>query len=166
MIFVTVGSTHFDNLIREVDRLISAGVIQDDVFAQIGAGRYIPRHARWTRYLDSLHETEEQADLVICHGGVGSVFELLNMDKDFIAVANPDLPDGHQAELLGTLAAEGWCTCCLNLSELEQSLVTPRRRKPYPRNPQLPHHIWSLVVGGAPQRIPHDEPLACSVRQP
>jgi beta-1,4-N-acetylglucosaminyltransferase len=146
MIFVTVGTTHFDDLIREVDRLLECGVVRDRVYAQIGSGSYVPRHAEWVRYLENIRQVEEEADLVICHGGVGSVFELLYLDKDFIAVPNPELPDGHQAELLSALIEEGWCTCCFDLRDLGALIADGRTRKPYPKAPQLPGHIWSLVT--------------------
>ena len=42
MIFITLGSQkfQFDRLLKEVDRLIADGVIQEKVFAQIGASEY------------------------------------------------------------------------------------------------------------------------------
>ena len=36
VIFVTVGTIHFDELIRHVDEAVGAGRIHDDVILQIG----------------------------------------------------------------------------------------------------------------------------------
>ena len=46
MIFITLGSQkfQFDRLLKEVDRLIADGVIQEKVFAQIGASEYLPQN--------------------------------------------------------------------------------------------------------------------------
>ena len=143
MIFVTVGTTYFDELVMEVDRLCRAGVIADRCYMQIGSGKYIPQHADWVRYLDGLRDVEEQADLVICHGGVGSVFELLELNKQFIAAPNRQVKDDHQADLLRALESEGWCNCCWALSQLEDLLKRQRPCKPYPKDPVLARHLWS-----------------------
>jgi len=87
MIFVTVGTTYFDELVEQVDRLVREGEIEDDVLAQIGSGTYVPSSCRWVRYLDSLEPEFLRADLVICAGGA-TVFELLRLRKNFIAVPN------------------------------------------------------------------------------
>jgi beta-1,4-N-acetylglucosaminyltransferase len=151
MIFVTVGTTHFDDLVREVDRLCAAGAIADRVSMQIGSGKYVPRNAGWVRYLDNLREMEQQADLVICHGGVGSLFELLDLKKNFIAVPNRQLPDDHQAQLLRALESEGCCRCCWNLNTLESLLVDNSAIIPYSQRAGLPEVIWkSLFSDPAP----------------
>ena len=54
MIFITLGSQkfQFDRLLKEVDRLIADGVIQEKVFAQIGASEYLPQNYTYERFLD------------------------------------------------------------------------------------------------------------------
>ena len=51
MIFVTVGSTHFDPLIETIDNLILEKVISDNVICQIGNGKYEPRNCKFYRFL-------------------------------------------------------------------------------------------------------------------
>lgn len=54
MIFITLGSQkfQFDRLLKKVDRLIADGVIQEKVFAQIGASEYLPQSYTYERFLD------------------------------------------------------------------------------------------------------------------
>ena len=142
MIFVTVGTTYFDSLVCEVDRLVERGVLREHVLMQIGQGHYVPQHAPWIRYVDNIRELEEAADLVICHAGVGSIFELLALRKPFLAVPNRDVKDDHQADLLRALEAEGACTCCWNLSDLATLVLNPRAPTQQQRPIDLPATIW------------------------
>ena len=43
--------------------------------------------------------------MAITHGGVGTVFEALEAGCAVVGVDNPDLQEGHQAELLEALQA-------------------------------------------------------------
>ncbi len=146
MILVTVGTTYYDELVREVDRLVVVGAITEPVFAQIGMGKYEPQHMEWTRYVDRLEPLYREASLVICHGGVGTVFELLALGRPTIAVANRALADDHQADLLRAIAGRGWCTCCFSPTELEAALKTPRPAIPYPDEPVLAGRIWDYLT--------------------
>lgn len=103
VIFVTVGTTHFDPLIQEIDDLVNTGKIKDKVVCQIGAGEYIPKHAEHFRFQPSIDEWFEQADLVICHGGT-TVFSLLQKNKRFVAIANTVMAGDHQSKMLSRLS--------------------------------------------------------------
>jgi beta-1,4-N-acetylglucosaminyltransferase len=164
MIFVTVGTTYFDELIREVDRLAGEGIVHGPVIAQIGRSRYIPRHIQWVRYVEDMDQHYHKADLVISHGGVGTLFELLLLQKSFIAVANRSLPGDHQAQLLRVLAARGLCRCCFQVGDLEAALREQATRPlvPYQRGPELPEAIWDFVA--TPVREPKRVRPSRSVR--
>ena len=54
MIFVTVGtSLPHDGLIEKIDELAGAGILNDEVIAQIGAGSYIPKNIQYIRFTPS-----------------------------------------------------------------------------------------------------------------
>lgn len=103
MIFVTVGTTHFDPLIQEIDELIASGKIKDRVVCQIGAGTYVPSHAEHFRFQPSIDGWMDQSDLVVCHGGA-TVMSLLQKNKRFVAIANTVLAGDHQTAFLSRLA--------------------------------------------------------------
>jgi len=156
MIFVTVGTTiPFDELIQEVDRLVGEGSITEDVFAQIGSGTYEPRHVRWVRYVPTICDQLDEASLVICHGGVGTVFELIRLGKSFIAVPNPRAAGGHQRDLLCALEAEGLCRSCYDVRSLEKMLTWKQPSLPYKPGSSLPRDIWRQISdGGSRPRWP------------
>ena len=102
MVFVTIGSTNADTIIREIDEV--APHFCQSTTVQIGSGRYKPKNCRFFRFAPSLKPYYEAATVVIGHGGVGTVFELLRMHVPFIGVNNPELRDLHQLELLNYLS--------------------------------------------------------------
>lgn len=103
MIFATVGTTHFDDLIRTLDALKEAGSVDADVVCQIGSGKYEPRFCEHFKFQPSIDKWIEDADLVICHGGA-TVMSLLQRNKRFVAIANTALADDHQSKFLTRLA--------------------------------------------------------------
>lgn len=118
MIFVTVGTHHFDDLVRVVDQAVADGRIDRPVVIQTGRGDYVPRHCSWFRKRPSLDEYYRQAELVVGHGGTGTTIETLHRHIRLISVANPMMRDDHQREFLQRLEGLGYLTVCDTLEEL------------------------------------------------
>ncbi len=90
LIFVTVGSRKypFDRLFVKLDELVEQGIINDEIFAQIGTSSYKPRYFEYKDFISS-DEFEEKiltADIVISHGASGSIMKALNAGKNVVAV--------------------------------------------------------------------------------
>jgi UDP-N-acetylglucosamine transferase subunit ALG13 len=93
VILVTVGSMMaFDRLITATDRWANAHP-DHDVYAQIGAGTFIPRHMRWTRMIPPIAFKQEviNSTLIIAHAGMGSY--LVAMEARRPIVLFPRLAD-------------------------------------------------------------------------
>jgi beta-1,4-N-acetylglucosaminyltransferase len=87
-LFVTVGTTEFDQLIRKVDCVEFCDVLEsldfDSVCIQYGRGSYEPQYIQ-TRFPDvetfrfkpNIGEDIAVASLVISHAGAGSIIESL-----------------------------------------------------------------------------------------
>ena len=120
MIFVTVGTTDFDALVQAMDFL--APQLHEDVEIQIGRGGYEPRNCAWFRFSPSLEPYYERADVVVAHGGLGTIMEVLRRGGKLIGVANPDRYDQHQEDLLSYLAEEGYLIWCRDLASLPDEL--------------------------------------------
>jgi len=122
MIFVATGTTGFDSLVREMDRL-APGLAQP-VVMQIGTGSYVPGQSAYFRLTTSLQPYFEQATLVVAHGGMGTCLEALEAGKPLIAISNPDRYDQHQNDLLRALEAQRYLIWCRKVDDLEGALIS------------------------------------------
>lgn len=140
-VFVTVGTTQFDALIKAV---VEEGTLEalrhkgyTKLTLQIGNGKFTPPFGQHQgvalshfRLKPSIAEDFAAADLVISHAGAGSCFEALEAGRPLVAVVNNTLMDNHQVELAEELAKSGYCFFChpetlqetlsnMNLSQLK-----------------------------------------------
>lgn len=88
------------------------GVIQDSIFAQIGASTYEPKHFKFSHFMDpdEFKTKMAEADIVISHGASGSIMGALNAGKRVIAVSRlakyGEHINDHQVSINETLAEE------------------------------------------------------------
>lgn len=137
MIFVTVGSTDFDALTTRVDEL--APHLGTDIVMQIGLGEYIPRNAQSFRFAPSLDDYYDQADIVVGHGGLGTIVEALERGKKLICVVNPATYDRHQEHLLQMFASQNFLIWCKDLQELGEAIRQAREAELSPYQPPQCH---------------------------
>ena len=133
MIFCTVGTTDFDDLLREMDAL--APDLDDSVVFQIGHGLYEPQNGRWFRFTPDLDEYIQNADLVIAHGGFGTTVEVLYAGTPLVSVPNPDRFDKHQEQIIRQFAAEGYLIPCFELADLPNAIEKARTTSLRPYQP-------------------------------
>nr|XP_023653446.1 UDP-N-acetylglucosamine transferase subunit ALG13 homolog [Paramormyrops kingsleyae] len=124
-VFVTVGTTSFDDLIASV---ISQDAVQalvargyEELVLQVGRGSILPGPdscpgltLQAFRFKDSIAGDIQRADLVISHAGAGSCLEALGAGRPLLVVVNDRLMDNHQLELARKLHADShllYCTC-------------------------------------------------------
>uniref|UniRef100_A0A8C5RZG8 UDP-N-acetylglucosamine transferase subunit ALG13 n=1 Tax=Laticauda laticaudata TaxID=8630 RepID=A0A8C5RZG8_LATLA len=111
-VFVTVGTTSFDDLIAAVTTPEATQALQDlgcrKLVLQVGRGKECPDSfstGTFTlevfRFKSSLSEDVKKADLIISHAGAGSCLEVLEAGKPLLVVINDKLMDNHQLECLG-----------------------------------------------------------------
>ena len=124
MIFVTVGSTDFDALVAKMDEL--AAHLDDEVVMQTGLGKYRPKHCRSFRFAPSLNSYYDQAQIVVAHGGLGTIVEALERQKKLICVVNPATYDRHQEHLLSTFASQNYLLWCKDLERLAEAIQQAR----------------------------------------
>lgn len=126
MIFVTVG-THeqgMDRLFIELDRLIENGSVKEEVFAQIGYSSYLPKHYKYKNMIgyDEMDEWVRKANIIITHGGPGSIFHPLQYGKVPIVVPrNPEFNehvDKHQILFTKRLEKQGKVLAVYDIKEL------------------------------------------------
>lgn len=68
----------------------------------------------------------EQADLIITHGGVGTIMQALNLNKKVIAVARlekfAEHVDDHQLEIVTKLTREGYILSANNQTDFDRCM--------------------------------------------
>ncbi|KAI9554473.1 hypothetical protein GHT06_019746 [Daphnia sinensis] len=121
-IFVTVGTTQFDELVTGVlhpDMLeIMEAKGYTHLIIQIGRGPepQIPTSLRIQITVYQLKENIssdiKDASLVISHAGAGSCLEVLSAHKPLIVVVNQKLMGNHQLELAEKLQSEKHVVMC------------------------------------------------------
>ncbi|MGO9136834.1 MAG: PssE/Cps14G family polysaccharide biosynthesis glycosyltransferase [Syntrophales bacterium] len=125
MIFVTVGTTAFDSLIKSVDEI--SNQIKEEIICQIADGKYIPEHCEYFRFKPSLEKEFKNADLVICHGGAGTIFNLIKLNKKVISVPNLERKDKHQTDLIDALSEGNYIISCYELSKLKTKILDSKK---------------------------------------
>jgi UDP-N-acetylglucosamine transferase subunit ALG13 len=135
MIFVVLGTQKFqlNRLLKEIDELIEAGGITQEVIAQIGVSDYVPKHYKYYRYIDKKRFDEfiERATVVITHSGVGSIIAALKAKKP--VVIYPRLKkyhehvDDHQLDIARAFEKKNYVLC--RYDDVPLSLIMKRCRQ-------------------------------------
>ena len=141
-VFVTVGTTKFDSLIKTVFGSEVQKVLVEknykNLTVQIGNSQEPDLKQVQTEideiytFKTSLDEDIKSADLVIAHAGAGTCLEVLEAKKPLIVVINDELMGNHQTELAERLGKDNhliYCTCSTLASEIRQ--FDPSQLVPY-----------------------------------
>ncbi|UCZ56524.1 hypothetical protein LGV61_12460 [Desulfurispirillum indicum] len=120
MILLTVGTTPFDSLVRYIDTNAPKNL---NIQMQISNGDYKPSHFNFFSFNQNIHVLYEQASVVICHAGAGTVYKLLEMNKKIIVVPNLERADPHQRELAEFVGKNNYGFVCSDMPEVLTALA-------------------------------------------
>ncbi|EOI00175.1 hypothetical protein UAW_00189 [Enterococcus haemoperoxidus ATCC BAA-382] len=118
MIFVTVGSQkfQFNRLIKMVDKFIEDGKISDnEVIGQIGSCSYEPKNFKTKKFYEKIfiNELYDKADIIITHGGTGSIISALERNKKVIVIPREskygEHVDDHQFQITKLFVELNYC---------------------------------------------------------
>lgn len=116
LILIVLG-THelpFTRLLKAVDDLIDSGVINDKVIVQGGHTPYQSKNMEINKFVsyEEMDRLYDDADLIITHGGTGSIISGIKKGKTLIAVARlhkyGEHNDDHQIELINEFVKLGY----------------------------------------------------------
>lgn len=137
LLFATVGAIlPFDRLVAMVAELKARGDIPEDVLIQCGAGGHRPDgvDCEDTLSFDRMQAILRDADVVICHGGTGSLITALRQGCRVIAVprlfSKGEVYDDHQEEIVNAFVARGFIQRADTVDELADALRAARAREP------------------------------------
>ena len=131
MIFITVG-THeqgMERLLIEIDNLIEKEVIREEVFAQIGYSKYIPKNYKYEKMIgyDKMDLYVRNARIIITHGGPGSIFHPLQYGKVPIVVPRDpkynEHVDNHQILFTNRLENNKKVIAVYNIDNLNEAIT-------------------------------------------
>ena len=115
-IFVSVGTTPFDELIKYVDK----EVLDKEIICQISNfAKYKPKNHKYFGFTKNIDEYYNWADLVVCHAGAGTVYKLLEMRKKIIVVPNTYRIDKHQNDLSRFIEEKNYALVCHDIDKLK-----------------------------------------------
>ena len=140
MIFVTVGSMiPFDRLIKALDTAVGKGLVDEELFAQIGDTEYNPRHIRFVDVLD--RETYigqfRSAKAIISHAGMGTIAMADRYKKPLLVFPRfkkyREHVNDHQVQTAKAFAKEGHFLIATNSNELVDRIRELQNFKPKKR---------------------------------
>lgn len=156
MIFVCLGTQifQFDRLTKKLDELVENGIIQDNIFAQIGAAEYLPKHYKYKKFIDkdefSLYQ--DKADLIIAHGGTGALIGASKKGKNIIAVPRlakyGEHTDDHQLQIVKVLEEEGYVRAVYEMDKLGETIIAAMKKpitKEYRRESKIIEIISNYI---------------------
>lgn len=131
MIFVTLGSQkfQFNRLLKELDKIVENGKVQEEIFAQIGYSDYKPQNYQYKDFIDreEFQEIMNRSDIVIAHGGTGAIIIAVKQGKKVIAVPRlaeyGEHVDDHQMQLVKEFEESGIIKAVYDVKNLERGLL-------------------------------------------
>ena len=152
MILVMLGTQNnsFHRLLEKIEELIKNDVIKDNVIVQAGYTKFksddmqifdlIPR--------EKLEKYQNQADLIITHGGVGSIITSLKLGKKVIAIPRlheyGEHVNNHQKEIVELFNNKGYIIGCMDLEKLEEALKKVKEFEP--KKYELDNHKMLNII--------------------
>jgi len=144
MILVLLGTQNnsFHRLLEEIQKNIDNGNIREEVVVQKGYTKFGSKNMSIYNQLplEKIKELTEKANLIITHGGVGSIITSIEKNKKVIAVPRlkkyKEHVNDHQQDIIKSFDELGYIIGLNGVEELEQALkkVQEFEPKPYIKN--------------------------------
>ena len=138
MILVTLGTQdkQFKRLLKAIDKAVEDKVIKDEVIVQAGFTKYQSKNMEVFDLIpiDEFNKLIKKANLVITHGGVGSILTGLINHKKVIAIPRLKKYDehesDHQKQIVDSFYSEGYILKIDDTKDFEKVLQEVKTFKP------------------------------------
>ena len=138
MILVTLGTNDesFERLLKAIDKEIEKGTIKDKVIVQAGCTKYESKNME---ILDLVPREEfdkliKECDLLITHGGVGSILTGINNGKKVIAVPRlakyKEHGNDHQLQIVDNFSKKKYILAVKDMNKLGKTIEKAKTFKP------------------------------------
>ena len=130
MILVLLGTQNnsFHRLLEEIQKNIDDGNIKEKVVVQAGYTQFESKDMTIYNQLpkEQLQELIKEADLIITHGGVGSIISSITNGKKVIAVPRlqkyKEHVNDHQLDIINSFNESGYIIGIHSVEELKEAL--------------------------------------------
>lgn len=138
MILVMLGTQNnsFHRLLEEIQKNINNGTIKEEVVVQRGYTKFESKDMTLFNELSSeeIKRWIDKADVVITHGGVGSIITSITREKKVIAVPrlrkyNEHVND-HQIDIIDSFDEAGYIIGIHDVEEIAEALKKVKEFKP------------------------------------
>ena len=138
MIFVTLGTQdkNFKRLLEAIQKQIDLGNIKEKVIVQAGCTKFKSDDMRIFDLVnrDEFDKYMADCNLLITHGGVGSIIGGLTHDKKVIAAARlkeyKEHTNNHQVQIIDIFSKEGYILALEDFDKLDEVLKKVDKFKP------------------------------------
>lgn len=138
MILVLLGTQNnsFHRLLEEVEKNIKDGTIKDEVIVQAGYTKFQSHRMRIIDLMskEQLEKFQDEADLIITHGGVGSIVSSIQKGKKVIAVPRMheygEHVNNHQKEIVKDFNDKGYIIGIEKVEDLKQAIIKMQNFNP------------------------------------
>ncbi|MDD6757573.1 MAG: GtrA family protein [bacterium] len=138
MILVLLGTQNnsFHRLLEEIQRNIDNGNIKEDVIVQKGYTKFESKDMTLYNQLqiDEIKNLVNKADLIITHGGVGSIITSIKQRKKVIAVPRlkkySEHVNDHQKQIIKEFEKEGYLLELKDFNQIGKTLNKAKKFKP------------------------------------
>lgn len=130
MILVLLGTQNnsFHRLLEEIEKNIDSGNIKEEVVVQKGYTKFESKNMTMYTQLpvDELKKLIDKADLIITHGGVGSIITAIEENKRVIAVPRlkkyKEHVNDHQLDIIKSFDDAGYIIGLDSVEKLGEAL--------------------------------------------
>lgn len=138
MILVLLGTQNnsFHRLLQEVENNIKNGTINEEVIVQAGYTKYQSHKMRVIDLIskEQLEQFQDEANLIITHGGVGSIITSIKKGKKVIAVPRMheygEHVNDHQIDIVKNFNEQGYIIGIEKVEDLGQAIMKSKEFEP------------------------------------
>ncbi len=143
MILVLLGTQNnsFHRLLEEVEKNIKDKTINEEVIVQVGYTKYQTHRMRVIDLMskEQLEQFQDEASLIITHGGVGSIISSIEKGKKVIAVPRKheygEHVNNHQIQIVKDFNDKGYIIGIENVEDLKEAIIKSKTFEPVKYQP-------------------------------
>lgn len=138
MILVLLGTQNnsFHRLLEEIEKNIKDETIKEEVIVQAGYTKFQSHRMRIIDLMskEQLDKFQDESDLIITHGGVGSIISSIEKGKKVIAVPRMheygEHVNNHQNEIVKDFNDKGYIIGIEKVEDLKRAIINAKEFEP------------------------------------